>query len=125
MLALGLHPLGGNGPNTGVQVNLAPLRADDFTSATGGQDQEPQGQGRDSGLARQFGHESGNVGVVHGRMVFDLGHPGGPGQELIQVSAPAGRVDLVAPLVGGGEVQDVLDAPLNPLGRLGLAGPDG
>ena len=49
----------------------------------------------------------------------------GLGSSLSRLPTPAGGVQGIAVLMRGGIIEDVFDPPLDPLGGLGLGGPDG
>ena len=124
MFPAGLHPRGWNSPYAGRQVNFPPLGMQDFQGAGGGQDQKLQRQCRNTPVSGQLIKEIRHLSIRHGRMVSDFLYPRGPGKQLVQMTAPAGRIQGVAVLMGRREVQHVFDAPLDSLGRLGLSSPD-
>jgi hypothetical protein len=49
MLAAALHPIGGHGPHSGLEVYLVPLSADHLAGSRGGQDRKLQRLRRNAG----------------------------------------------------------------------------
>jgi hypothetical protein len=56
--------------------------------------------------------------------MFDVCNLGGSSQELVEVAAPAGRVQPVAIPSRRGPIQHLFDAPTQPSRGFGFFGPD-
>ena len=75
MFPPGLHPGGGDGPQSAGPINFHPLRLENLTGAGGGQNQELQGQGRDAPGSGQLPQEGRHLGMGHGGVVGDALDP--------------------------------------------------
>ena len=70
------------------------------------------------------GEECGDIRIRQRRVMLHFGDLRWPGEQLVQVTAPARRVLARAKAAGGGPVQHVLDPPTQALGGLRLRRPD-
>src|SRR6516165_6148452 len=92
MLAATFHSAGRNDPYAPVEIDFAPGCTKNFTWASGRQNQKLERAGSDAFLLAQGIHELADLGVGQGGMMFDLSYLRPCGQQMIEMTAPAGGI---------------------------------
>src|SRR5436305_1212738 len=124
MLLGGLHPLAGNGPDGLVHIDLAPAGLYDLAGPGCGQDQEFQRTSRVALLGPELLYECANLAIRQGGMVLDFVDFRALRQQILKMASPSRRIFASAVASGSSPVEDGLDPPAQPAGRLVLLRPD-
>ncbi len=123
MLAACLHPMGRHRPDLLVEVDFTPAHAEDFAGASGGKDAQFKCQRSESLTPAKVRYKRCYLVVRH-RGVMPARQFRWPGQQVIQVATPPGRVFALSESLGLGGVQDLFDPSAHAGGGFGFRRPD-
>ena len=102
--------LGGDRPDTGVEVDFRPGGGPHFAGAGGGQDGEFDCPGGDAFMFAQIGHEGAHFLPRQSRKVHHLGELVRVREQVLKMSSPAGRIVPLAVLAHRCPIEDRFDA---------------